>query len=105
MTPTSLSPQQCQRPQFAVAEEQVGQIAALIGREPERVLDLACGPGRHTLPMLRRFRHSYHAQIPADRIESGFLEFFVIATDESAATAHWPAGATEGRSWTASVTN
>ena len=39
--------------QFAVAEEQVEQIASLIGREPERVLDLACGPGRHTLPMLR----------------------------------------------------
>ncbi len=40
--------------QFEVAQEQVEQIAGLIGREPERVLDLACGPGRHTLPMLRK---------------------------------------------------
>ena len=43
--------------QFVVAEEQVKQIAALIGREPVRVLDLACGPGRHTLPMLRAGYH------------------------------------------------
>jgi SAM-dependent methyltransferase len=39
--------------QFELAEEQVEQITSLIGRQPERVLDLACGPGRHTLPLLR----------------------------------------------------
>lgn len=37
------------------AEEQVGQLEALLGIEPPlRVLDLCCGPGRHALPLARR---------------------------------------------------
>ena len=38
---------------FEQAETQVDQIFRLIGHKPEQVLDLACGPGRHTLPLLR----------------------------------------------------
>jgi len=37
------------------AEEQVGALEALLGIEPGlRVLDLACGPGRHSIPLARR---------------------------------------------------
>ncbi len=39
--------------QFEAGEAQVSQLIGLLGREPERVLDLACGPGRHTLPLCR----------------------------------------------------
>ena len=38
-----------------VAEEQVEQLVELLKLEPPaRVLDLGCGPGRHTIPLARR---------------------------------------------------
>lgn len=40
---------------WKTAEEQVGEVEALLGIEPPlRVLDLCCGPGRHTLALARR---------------------------------------------------
>jgi len=40
---------------WEAADEQVGQIERLLGLEPGlRVLDLCCGPGRHTLALARR---------------------------------------------------
>ena len=35
---------------FAVASEQVPQILSMIPTKVEKVLDLACGPGRHVMP-------------------------------------------------------
>ena len=39
---------------FEQSEKEVDQILALAGFEPERVLDLACGPGRHAIELARR---------------------------------------------------
>ena len=39
---------------FEVAEEQVDKILKLIGFHPRSVLDLCCGPGRHSLALARR---------------------------------------------------
>jgi SAM-dependent methyltransferase len=39
---------------FALADEQVRQLLALIQVERGAVLDLCCGPGRHCLPFARR---------------------------------------------------
>jgi SAM-dependent methyltransferase len=36
------------------APEEVDQILDLIGFEPSRILDLACGPGRHTIEFAKR---------------------------------------------------
>src|SRR5688500_10818501 len=39
---------------FTAAERELDQIFLLIGGTPRTVLDLACGPGRHAIPMARR---------------------------------------------------
>lgn len=39
---------------FAAATRELDQISDLVGKAPQRVLDLACGPGRHALPLARR---------------------------------------------------
>jgi SAM-dependent methyltransferase len=39
---------------LAAAPEQVEQIVALTGAEPGHVLDLCCGPGRHSVEFARR---------------------------------------------------
>jgi SAM-dependent methyltransferase len=39
---------------FASAEEQVSQLAKLIGSPFSRVLDLCCGPGRHAIPLAKQ---------------------------------------------------
>jgi SAM-dependent methyltransferase len=39
---------------FAAAAEQVDQLVALTGLSSGAVLDLACGPGRHAVPLARR---------------------------------------------------
>jgi len=39
---------------FEQAETQIEQILTLIGVQPEMVLDLACGPGRHVLPLAKQ---------------------------------------------------
>jgi SAM-dependent methyltransferase len=39
---------------FAAAEEQVGYFSELTGSPFSRVLDLCCGPGRHSIPLARR---------------------------------------------------
>ncbi|QKK03678.1 MAG: class I SAM-dependent methyltransferase [Pseudomonadota bacterium] len=36
---------------FARGEAEVQQLLELVGGEPETVLDLGCGPGRHALPL------------------------------------------------------
>ena len=38
---------------FASAEEEITDLIELAGIEPGPVLDLGCGPGRHTLPLAR----------------------------------------------------
>lgn len=38
---------------FTLAEQQVGQIMAMIPARVHSVLDLACGPGRHVIPLAR----------------------------------------------------
>jgi hypothetical protein len=55
------------------------------------------------LPMRNRFRRSWHAAIPGDRVRPGILEWFVLATDESGRTATWPATIRQNRPWTASI--
>ena len=42
--------------QFTLAAEQIPQIIQLTGQQPEKILDLACGPGRHVLPLAK---HGY----------------------------------------------
>lgn len=39
---------------FAAAIEQVGQVLTLTGATSGAVLDLACGPGRHAVPLAKR---------------------------------------------------
>jgi SAM-dependent methyltransferase len=39
---------------FAAAEEQAGRFSELTGSPFSRVLDLCCGPGRHSIPLARR---------------------------------------------------
>jgi SAM-dependent methyltransferase len=39
---------------FAAAEEQVGRFSELTGSPFSRVLDLCCGPGRHSIPLAKR---------------------------------------------------
>ena len=39
---------------LAAAPEQVGQIVALTGIQPGQVLDLCCGPGRHSVEFARQ---------------------------------------------------
>lgn len=39
---------------FALAVEQVDQLVALTGLASGTVLDLACGPGRHSVPLAKR---------------------------------------------------
>jgi SAM-dependent methyltransferase len=39
---------------FAAAEEQVGYFSELTGSPFSRVLDLCCGPGRHSIPLARQ---------------------------------------------------
>jgi hypothetical protein len=55
------------------------------------------------LPMQRRFRNSYQAAIPAERIEPGILLFFVDAIDADGHTACWPDTAGQELYWSASV--
>jgi SAM-dependent methyltransferase len=38
---------------FAAAEAEVAELAKLTGTTPRRVLDLGCGPGRHSIPLAR----------------------------------------------------
>ena len=38
---------------FASAEEEIADLIEVAGVEPGPVLDLGCGPGRHTLPLAR----------------------------------------------------
>ena len=97
----------CQPPSVAEAGQAMRVRVVATGERPVMKLDLhyrrspqSCW---QTLSMLRRFRRSYHAHIPADQIEPGILEFFVAAMDESGRTTNWPATATLGRPWTVSV--
>jgi SAM-dependent methyltransferase len=39
---------------FAAGVAEVERVLALTGREQGRVLDLACGPGRHSVPLAKR---------------------------------------------------
>lgn len=39
---------------FVAASAEVEQVLALVGRQKGRVLDLACGPGRHSIPLAQR---------------------------------------------------
>ena len=42
-----------QAERFAAAEAEVAELAKLNGAPPRRVLDLGCGPGRHSIPLAR----------------------------------------------------
>ena len=39
---------------FEGAADELDAVLALVGRQPERVLDVACGPGRHAVEAARR---------------------------------------------------
>jgi SAM-dependent methyltransferase len=39
---------------FRRAAEDIDQVLALSGNQPRRVLDLCCGPGRHTIPLAQK---------------------------------------------------
>jgi SAM-dependent methyltransferase len=39
---------------FTAADEEIGKIQELTGCRPGRVLDLCCGPGRHSISLARR---------------------------------------------------
>jgi len=44
-------------------------------------------------PLIRRFRESWTACVPADRVPKGILEFFIEACDERGLVSRWPATA------------
>ena len=39
---------------FAAAEEEIDPLLRLIGKSPQSILDLCCGPGRFAVPLARR---------------------------------------------------
>ena len=39
---------------FRRAAEDIDRVLALAGNDPRRVLDLCCGPGRHTIPLAQK---------------------------------------------------
>jgi SAM-dependent methyltransferase len=42
------------REAFGRAAEDIDRLLALSGNDPRRVLDLGCGPGRHTIPLAQK---------------------------------------------------
>jgi len=50
----ALSPLLFPEASFTAAWKQVGQILTLVGGSPSSALDLACGPGRHAVPLAQR---------------------------------------------------
>jgi SAM-dependent methyltransferase len=73
---------------FAQAEEQVGHFSELTGSSFSRVLDLCCGPDRHSIPLARRGalvtgvdRTSFLLKNARDRAESESLDIEWIQQD------------------------
>jgi len=42
------------REAFGRAAQDIDRLLALSGNDPRRVLDLGCGPGRHTIPLAQK---------------------------------------------------
>jgi hypothetical protein len=97
----------CQPPSLVEGGQPLEVRVIAVGERPVTKVDLHYRSGAQgrwqVLSMLRRFRRSYQAHIPAEHVGPGLVEFFVVATDDSGQTANWPAAATQGRPWTASV--
>jgi SAM-dependent methyltransferase len=73
---------------FAQAEEQVGHFSELTGSAFSRVLDLCCGPGRHSIPLAKRGalvtgvdRTSFLLKKARDRAKSEGLDIEWIQQD------------------------